>query len=92
FGSAFLDSDIVIINDIYPANEKPIPNISAELIYQEVKKQQKENIYYIPEKIDTVYFLENMVLERDIVITMGAGDVWKIGIELMKKMQLHNLN
>lgn len=87
FGGAFLDSHIVIINDIYPANEKPIPNISANLIYQEIKKQQGENVFYIPGKRDTVAFLRKIVSPKDIVITMGAGDVWKVGKELAIKVK-----
>lgn len=91
FGSAFIDADVVVVNDIYPANEIPIPNISGESIYNEIKKQQRDSVYYIPGKKETVSFLENMVKEGDIVVTMGAGDVWKTGVELMKKIQSHDL-
>lgn len=87
FASAFRDSHIVIINDIYAANEEPIPHISAELIYQKIKEEQRENVYYIPGRRDTVSFLKNMISSGDIVITMGAGDVWKVGTELAKKIK-----
>ena len=87
FASAFQDSHIVIINDIYAANEKPIPGISAELVYQKIKKEQGENVYYLPGRKDTVSFLKNIVSSGDIVITMGAGDVWKVGAELAKKIK-----
>jgi UDP-N-acetylmuramate--alanine ligase len=85
FGNAFQDSDIVIINDIYPANEKPIPGISAELVYQKIKKYKKDNVYYLPGKGKTISFLLDSISKGDIVITMGAGDVWKIGKELAKE-------
>ncbi len=91
FGSAFHDSDVVIVNDIYSANEKPIPNISGELVYREIKKQKEKGINYIPDRKETVSFLKNMVTEGDIVITMGAGDIWQTGVELMKKVQSHEL-
>ncbi len=87
FASAFQDSHVVIVNDIYAANEKPIPNISAELVYQKIKEEQGENVYYFPGKKDTVSFLRKIISTRDIVITMGAGDVWKIGAELAKKIK-----
>ncbi len=87
FGDAFFDSHIVIVNDIYPANEKPIPHISAELIYQEIKKQQGENVFYLPGRRETLSFLTNIVSPKDIVITMGAGDVWKVGKELANKIK-----
>ncbi|HNR65718.1 MAG TPA: UDP-N-acetylmuramate--L-alanine ligase [Atribacterota bacterium] len=92
FGTAFQDSHIVIVNEIYAANEKPIPNISAELIYQKIKKEQGENIYYLPGREDTVSFLRGIIAPGDIVITMGAGDVWKVGTELAKKIKGFNKN
>jgi UDP-N-acetylmuramate--alanine ligase len=90
FGSAFHNSDIVIVNDIYAANEKPIPNISAELIYRNIKKEQKDNVYYLPGRKETVSFLKTIAASGDIIITMGAGDVWKVGVDLAKKLQDFN--
>lgn len=87
FGTAFQYSDIVIINDIYPANEKPIPHVSSQLIYQEIKKHKGENVYYLPGKRETIPFLLERLLPGDIVITMGAGDVWKIGKELARALR-----
>ena len=91
FGSVFGDADVVVVNDIYPANERPIPNISGESIYNEIRKKQGDIVHYISRKKETVSFLENMVQEGDIVVTMGAGDVWKTGVELMRKMQSPDL-
>lgn len=85
FGTAFRDTDIVIINDIYPANEKPILNISSELVYEKIKEDKKKNVYYIPGKRETISFLREVIHRGDIVITMGAGDVWKIGKELAQE-------
>ncbi len=92
FGSAFQDSHIVIINDIYAANEKPISNVSAELVCQKIKKEQGEDVYYLPGIKETVPFLETVASPGDIVITMGAGDVWKIGIELAEKIKIKGFN
>lgn len=88
FGNAFQDSDIVIVNDIYPANEKPIPGVSAELVYQEIKNYKKENAHYFPGKKETISFLINMISNGDIVITLGAGDVWKVGKELANEYKM----
>lgn len=87
FGNAFQDSDIVIINDIYPANEIPIPDISSELVYQRVKEYKKENVYYLPGKKETIPFLVDIISHGDIVMTMGAGDVWKVGKALAKEFK-----
>ena len=85
FGSAFEDTDMVIINDIYPANEKPIIDISSELVYDKVQEEKKAGVYYYPGQRETISFLKEAIHQGDIVITMGAGDVWKIGKELAKE-------
>ncbi|KUK98132.1 MAG: UDP-N-acetylmuramate--L-alanine ligase [Atribacteria bacterium 34_868] len=73
---------------MYPANEKPIPHISATLIYQKIKEHKGEHVYYLPGRKETVPFLTDLITKGDIVITMGAGDVWKIGQELVKKFKI----
>lgn len=87
FGSAFQDSHMVIINDIYAANEKPVSNISAELVYKKVSKEHNGDVYYLPGIKETIPFLKNIISHKDIVITMGAGDVWKIGVELARDIE-----
>jgi UDP-N-acetylmuramate--alanine ligase len=87
FGNCFQDSDIVVINDIYPANEKPIPGISSELVYQKVKNYKKDSVFYLSDKEITVSFLKDFISNGDIVVTMGAGDVWKIGKQLAKELR-----
>jgi len=87
FGTAFRDADMVIVNDIYSANEMPIPGISSELVYDRVRKHKKNNVYYLPGKKETIPFLVDHISQGDIVITMGAGDVWKIGRELSRQLK-----
>jgi len=85
FGRVFGDADVVIVNEIYSAGEEPIPGIDACLIVEEIKKQSNKNVIYIPERKETVEYLEKIVQEGDLVLTIGAGDVWKVGTELLKK-------
>ncbi len=87
FGRAFLDSDIFICTDVYPAREKPIENVSGELIAQVTKDYGHKNVIYEPDKNNVPELLMNIVKPGDIVITMGAGDIWKFGekfVELYK--------
>ena len=86
-GNAFHDSDLVIINDIYPANEKPIPGISSDLIYQRIKRYKNNQVRYLANKDETVAHLIDLIKDDDIVLTMGAGDVWQIGKNLAKKIE-----
>ena len=86
FGTAFFDADQVIVNDIYSANELPIEGISGETIFNEIKKSEHDYVEYIPIKENILTHLEKIVHPGDIVITLGAGDIWTIGRELSQKL------
>jgi len=87
FGQAFFDADCVIINDIYSANESPISGISGETIFKEIKKTHHRQIKYLPFKDDILIYLYEMIKPGDIIITMGAGDIWTVGYELAKQLK-----
>jgi len=87
FGKVFFDADRVIINDIYSANEPPIIGISGKTIFNELKKANHSHIKYIPSKNNTLNYLYEIIQFGDIIITMGAGDVWTIGQELAKQLK-----
>ena len=87
FGKVFLDADCVIINDIYSANESPISGISGETIFREIKKTNHKQIKYLPSKDNILSYLSEIVQSGDIIITMGAGDIWTVGQELAKQLK-----
>jgi len=86
FGRSFFDSDILIVTDVYPAREDPIPGVSGEMVYLAAKEYGHKNAFYIPRKEEIASFLLKIVKENDMVITMGAGDIYKIGTELLKML------
>ena len=88
FGRSFLNSDVFICTDIYPAREKPIEGVTGELIANITKKYGHKNVHYIPDKKDVPKKLMELKKKDDIIITMGAGDIWKYGenfVELLKE-------
>lgn len=86
FGRSFFNSDILIVTDVYPAREEPIPGVSGELVYLAAKEYGHKNAFYVPQKEEAAPFLLKVVKGNDMVITMGAGDVHKIGTELLKML------
>ncbi len=78
FIDAFTDADKVILMDIYPAGEKPLPGVNSELLYRGIKDTGKD-IEYIPDREELPGYLERELKEGDLLLTLGAGDVWKIG-------------
>jgi len=88
FARAFLNSDIFICTDVYPAREKPIEGITGEMITDTAKKYGHKNVYYEPDKTKIPELLKKIVKDDDIVITLGAGDIWKFGekfVEIIKR-------
>ncbi|MFA3782813.1 UDP-N-acetylmuramate--L-alanine ligase [Melioribacteraceae bacterium 4301-Me] len=79
FGRSFLNSDIFVCTDVYPAREKPIEGITGELITNSAKNFGHKNVYYEPDKTKIPDLLMNICKKDDIIITMGAGDIWKYG-------------
>ncbi len=79
FGKAFLNSDIFICTDIYPSREEPIPGITGKLISDAAKKYGHKKVIYEKDKMKLPEVLNGIALNDDIIITMGAGDIWKYG-------------
>ncbi len=90
FGRVFLNSDIFVCTDVYPAREKPIEGISGELVAEAARKFGHKNVYYEPDKTKLPEMLNNIVEAGDIVLTMGAGDIWKIGEEFIELYKSKN--
>ncbi len=87
FAKSFLDSDVFICTDIYPAREVPIQGITGQLITDAAEKFGHKNVLYVPDKKDIPDTLLKIVQPSDIVVTMGAGDIWKYGEEFIKKLK-----
>lgn len=79
FGRSFLNSDVFICTDVYPAREIAIPGISGKLIADCAVDFGHKNVHYVADKNDIPDVLMNEKQEDDIIITMGAGDIYKYG-------------
>jgi len=87
FGRAFFNADVLVVTDVYPAREEPIQGISGELIVNAAREFGHKQVHYVPDKKDVPDFLMKIHQPGDMVITMGAGDIWKFGEEFIKKLK-----
>ncbi len=87
FGRSFLNSDIFICTDIYPAREEPIEGISGQLIADVAKKFGHKNVIYVPDKNDVPDKLMELKKDGDIIVTMGAGDIWRYGEKFVDQIK-----
>jgi UDP-N-acetylmuramate--alanine ligase len=87
FGRAFMNADLLIVTDIYPAREHPIQGITGELIADAARSFGHKNVQYVPDKNLIPELLETIVLPGDIVITMGAGDIYQFGAKYIETLE-----
>ncbi|MCK9230716.1 MAG: UDP-N-acetylmuramate--L-alanine ligase [Syntrophales bacterium] len=79
FIGAFNDADRVILTDIYGAREAAIPGVHASLLSEAIEKGGHGDVRYIAGFDDIVSFLRSETSAPDTIITLGAGNVWKVG-------------
>ncbi len=91
FATAFYNADKLIVTDIYAASEEPIEGVDAKKVYERIKEYGHKDVHYISGFENIAAFLLNSV-DDSIVITLGAGDVWKVGEMLLHKMKGENEN
>jgi UDP-N-acetylmuramate--alanine ligase len=87
FGRSFLNSDIFICTDVYPARETPIEGISGEIIADAARKFGHKNVIYVQDKNDIPARLMELKKDKDIIVTMGAGDIWKYGVKFIEMIK-----
>ena len=84
FFTAFYEADALVLLDIYAAGEPPLPGVSTTLLYDGIKEHGQREVYYMPERRAIVPFLRQFLQEETILLTLGAGDVWKVGQEFLQ--------
>ncbi len=87
FFTAFNQADKLIVLDIYAAGEKPIPGISGQALYDGIKKYGHKDVTFLPDKNTAADHLAGVLKKGDLMITLGAGDVWKIGEQVLEKLR-----
>ena len=90
YGTAFAKADKLIVTDVYSAGEDPIPGVSGKLIADKVAEQTGQDVTYIPHKKDLVAYLKENARPFDLVITMGAGDIYKVGEQYLAEAKEGN--
>jgi UDP-N-acetylmuramate--alanine ligase len=86
FALAFLDTEYLILTDIYAANEKPIFGITSLCIYNEALKLKRMNVNYIS-KEKLLDYLLSFVRPGDLVLFLGAGDIGRLSGEFISRIK-----
>jgi UDP-N-acetylmuramate--alanine ligase len=86
FAGSFDDADMLILLDIYPAGEKPVEGITSEGLLKKIRQKGHENAC-MRKKENAADYILAQAREGDVVLTLGAGDVWKTGEEILKTLK-----
>ncbi len=84
---AFDATDVLIVTDIYPAGEKPIPGVTAQALSELIRKKSPgTKVYYISSFEEIVDWLCENTMSGDIVMTLGAGNIYKVSRSFAEKL------
>ncbi len=88
FSRAFGEADEVIITDIYsPAGEKQIEGVTSAKLVELITRNSNSGARHLPTKEDVLEDLRDRLAPGDLVITMGAGDIYKVGYALADNLR-----
>lgn len=90
FGQSFFDAEVLVVTDIYPSREKPIEGVTGKLVADTAKNYGHRDVHYVENKEELPNRLRKIVQKGDIVVTMGAGDIYKYGEEFTKTLKQQN--
>jgi len=87
FATAFNQSDLLVLTEIYAAGEAPIPGVTAERLMQGIQGHGHRDVTLIPKKEEIVDYLLPRLQPGDLVLTLGAGDIYKVGEALFQRLR-----
>ena len=79
FCKAFVDADLLMLTEIYPASESPIPGVSGLSLAQGIKQVSETKVQFFPDFDALEKRLKDTLKPGDLLMTQGAGSVWQIG-------------
>jgi UDP-N-acetylmuramate--alanine ligase len=86
FATAFYQADLLFLTDIYPAGETPIEGVTGEMLAQTIRGHGHKEVFFVPEKDKVVDQILSHLRSGDFVLTLGAGDIWKVGRNLLERL------
>jgi UDP-N-acetylmuramate--alanine ligase len=86
FFTAFYQADQLFVTEIYPAGERPIPGVRGEQIALGAREHGHKAVHYVAAKEELPERVLEVARPGDMVLVMGAGDIWRIGEEIFRRL------
>jgi UDP-N-acetylmuramate--alanine ligase len=87
FATSFYDADHLVVTDIYAAGEDPIPGIDSAGLVDALREHGHKSVVHVPQKDRVAEHLISRVSPGDMVVTLGAGDIWTAGRDLLAHLE-----
>jgi UDP-N-acetylmuramate--alanine ligase len=85
FGKSFSDADEVVVAAIYPSREKPIAGVTGMTVVEALRENRHPDARLIEDRTALLEYLKGRLDGGYVLVTMGAGDIWKVGSDLVQK-------
>ncbi len=86
FTRAFYQSDLLVVLPIYAAGEKKIKGVEGHTLFEGIRSHGHREVVYMQDFETAVSYLKKVLTQSDILLTLGAGDVWKVGEMILKEL------
>jgi UDP-N-acetylmuramate--alanine ligase len=86
FTRSFYQSDIVVVLPIYSAGEEKIEGVTGLSLFEGIRSHGHRNVVYVEDFQAAVLYLKEALVFGDILLTLGAGDVWKLGEMILEEI------
>jgi UDP-N-acetylmuramate--alanine ligase len=90
FVTSFSDADVLMVTEIYAASEEKIEGVSGSLLADRIASGGHGNVTFLPTKEDLVAAMLKTARPGDVVVTLGAGDIYKVGEDLIRLWNSRN--
>jgi UDP-N-acetylmuramate--alanine ligase len=84
FARSFYGADVLLVTDIYPASEEPLEGITSSVLVQEIERFGHRDVQHVGPLANGAGRLKEIVRPGDLALTLGAGNVWQAGEELLR--------
>jgi UDP-N-acetylmuramate--alanine ligase len=87
FTRSFYQSDVLVVLPIYAAGEEAIEGVTGRNLCQDIRAHGHREVFCSRGKKDAIAYLKENLKPGDVLLTLGAGDVWKVGMDMLKVFQ-----
>jgi UDP-N-acetylmuramate--alanine ligase len=87
FTRAFYQSDILVVLPIYAAGEEPVEGVTAEALFEDIRRFGHKDARYVDDTPAALAHLEETLRPGDVFLTLGAGNVWRMGESLLARLK-----